>query len=274
MASLEEIYKELTDAFVSDYIVAEKYGLDTDKTFDEQFSKVCIERVLFYVTAFVMYVREKALDKWLSDVEATALATRYGTKQWWHKMALTWQKGYQIEVDSDGGLDYATEDDEAKIIKYAAIVPDGRNIYIKVAKEESGELQALSSSELTEFSSYLEAIKPLGIRTVGQSLSACGLTVKMKVYYFAQNDVTQVEDNIKTAVEEYIKNITFGGVIFKNKIIDAVQGVDGVSDVEITGITYNDNGTSGDMERTLLSKSGYYKVTSWNITMSAESVGV
>ena len=189
-------------------------------------------------------------------------------------MALTWQKGYQIEVDSDGGLDYATEDDEAKIIKYAAIVPDGRNIYIKVAKEESGELQALSSSELTEFSSYLEAIKPLGIRTVGQSLSACGLTVKMKVYYFAQNDVTQVEDNIKTAVEEYIKNITFGGVIFKNKIIDAVQGVDGVSDVEITGITYNDNGTSGDMERTLLSKSGYYKVTSWNITMSAESVGV
>lgn len=274
MATLEEIYKELTDAFVSDDLVVQKYGLDRDKTFDEQFSKVCLERVIFYAVAFVIYTREKQLDKWLEQVENTALATRYGTKQWWHKMALSWQKGYQIEIDSNGLLGYATEDEQARIIKYAAIVPDSRNIYIKVAKADGEELQALSNEELSEFKSYLEAIKPLGIKTVGQSMNACQLIINIKVYYFAQKDSESIEENIKTAINDYIKNIVFGGVIFKNKIIDAVQSVEGVSDVEVTNIGYNDNGLSGVMDRTLLAKSGYYKVTTWNIGMTAENVGV
>ena len=44
----------------------------------------------------------------------------------------------------------------------------------------------------------------------------------------------------------------------KNKIIDAVQEVSGVSDVEIENITYNDNSKHGTMQRILQARSGYY----------------
>ncbi|MBQ9255016.1 MAG: hypothetical protein IJ180_09625 [Bacteroidales bacterium] len=274
MASLEEIYKELTDAYVGDATVIAKYGLDTTKTFDEQFSKFALERIIFYTVAFVVYVREKALDKWVKEVEATALTTRYGTKQWWHKMSLAWQKGYQVEVDTDGGVGYAIDDASARIIKYSAIVPDGRTIYVKVAKDSDGELTALSSAELIEFSSYINAIKPLGIKVIGQSMDACVLSVNMKVYYYGERDSAEIEKSIKISVETYINNIVFGGVVFKNKVIDAVQQVEGVSDVEMSSIGYNDNGNTGNMERTLLARSGYYKVGSWNIDLVSEEVGI
>lgn len=278
MASFEQIYKEITDAFVKDEITIAKYGLDKNKTFDEQFSKYAIERIIFYTTAFVMYTREKALDRWLEKVEQTAEATRYGTKQWWHKMVLKWQKGYQIEVDSEGMMDYGIENESAKIIKYAAIVPDGRTVYVRVAKEDGDNLQRLSNEELSEFATYLDNIKPLGIKVQGQSLNACELSITMKVYYYGEHEQSKVESAVKTAIEEYLKNITFGGVVFRNKIIDAVQGVEGVSDVEVKqntdsdDITYSDNGRTGMLGRVLQARSGYYKVSSWNITLTAENM--
>lgn len=82
MASLEEIYKEITDAFIEDDTVIAKYGLDTTKTFDEQFSKFAIERIIFYTVAFVIYVREKSLDKWLKEVEARDTALNNGGTRW------------------------------------------------------------------------------------------------------------------------------------------------------------------------------------------------
>lgn len=171
-------------------------------------------------------------------------------------------------------MGYATEDEQARIIKYSAIVSDGRTIYIKVAKEVDNALGSLSSSELSEFSRYINIIKPLGIKVIGQSMNACVLTVNMKVYYYGENESEDIEENIKRSIEHYVKNITFGGVVFKNKIVDAVQEVEGVSDVEIISIDYNDNNSTGSMDRTLLAKSGYYKVGTWNIEMIAENMGV
>lgn len=243
---------------MADESVQRIYGIQANTLFEDFFKKVSIESLLFYVVASVVYIREKLHDMWLSDVEKTALATRYGTKQWWHKQALNWQKGDSIEVDENGVLGYKTQDEEKKIIKYAAIVNEGRNIYIKVAKKQGEELVALSSEEKIEFQAYLDEIKPLGIKTIGQSGAACELEIKINVYYDGQREKTAIENSVKTAIKEYLNGIIFGGEVVKNKIIDAVQEVSGVSDVEIENITYNDNSTHGTMQRILQARSGYY----------------
>ncbi len=46
------IKDEMTAEFKSNPAVVEKYGLDTEKSFDAQFSKASIESILFYVFAF------------------------------------------------------------------------------------------------------------------------------------------------------------------------------------------------------------------------------
>ena len=258
MDTIKDIKKQITDEFMADSTAIEKFGLTSADEFDKKFKVGTMINLLFYLVASVVYIREKVHDMWLSDVEKTALATRYGTKQWWHKQALNWQKGDSIEVDENGVLGYKTQDEEKKIIKYAAIVNEGRNIYIKVAKKQGEELVALSSEEKIEFQAYLDEIKPLGIKTIGQSGAACELEIKINVYYDRQREKTAIENSVKTAIKEYLNGIIFGGEVVKNKIIDAVQEVSGVSDVEIENITYNDNAKKGTMQRILQARSGYY----------------
>lgn len=270
METIKEIKQQMCEAFMDNEDVQKMYGFAQGEAFEDKFSKASIEGLLFYVVASIIYLREKALELWREDVEKTAKATRYGTKEWWHTQALKWQKGDSVQVDTQGVLGYEVEDEDKKIIKYAAIRSEGRAVYIRVAKEEGEELTALTGEETQEFQSYVNDIKPLGIMAVGQSFEACKLEVKMSVYFDGQRDITEMESSVKTAIKEYLKGITFGGEVIKNKMIDKVQEVSGVNDVEIASIIYDDNGDIGTAGRVLQAKAGYYKAEQINMTMIRE----
>ncbi len=60
--SIAEIKKTMTDGFVTNEEAKARYGLDTSKTFDEQFSKVSIESILYYVVASAIYILEVLSD--------------------------------------------------------------------------------------------------------------------------------------------------------------------------------------------------------------------
>ncbi|MGP1514453.1 MAG: baseplate J/gp47 family protein [Bacteroidales bacterium] len=260
MDTIKDIKRQMTDCFMADERMQALYGTNENTVFEDYFKKVSIESLLFYVVSSVIYLREKAHELWLEDVKATALATRYGTKQWWYNQALNWQKGDSVEVDDSGVLGYEEEDEDKKIIKYAAVVSEGRAVYIRVAKEQGEELVALSNEELSEFQAYINDIKPLGIMAVGQSFTACELDIDISVYYDGQRESSTIESNVKTAIKEYLKGINFGGEMIRNKLIDAMQEVSGVEDVVINSINYNDNGTTGQVGRILQAKAGYYRL--------------
>lgn len=46
--TIAEIKKQITDHFISDPTIVQKYKLQTDKTFDDQFSTVSLENIIFF----------------------------------------------------------------------------------------------------------------------------------------------------------------------------------------------------------------------------------
>lgn len=257
--TINEIKKQLTDEFMASVDVREKWQLKEGEDFEDVFKTSSVENLIFYIVASIIYLREKVQSLWLKDVEQTALATRYGTKQWWWKMALMWQDGESVEIKDNGQIGYEEEDEEKRLIKYAAVVSEGRAVYIRVAKVVNDELAALSGDELGRFQDYIEDIKPLGIMAIGQSFEACKINITATVYYDGERLSSEVESACKMAINEYFNSIAFGGIVFKNKITDAVQGVEGVSDITLGSITYDDNGRTGTLGRYYQAEAGYYK---------------
>ena len=270
MASLADIKKQMTDEWMSNETVQQKYGFVAGDNFEDKFPPASIANIIFYICAYVVWLRETALDSWRSDVDATAIATRYGTKEWWHKIALAWQDGDVTSV-IDGGVAYTTIDETKQKVKFCAVVEDGRTLYLRVAGGTSSSLAPLTEEELIRFQSYLADVKPLGIRAVGQSYPPDYLTVFANVYYDGERISTDVDTEVKAAIESYLASIVFGGMIYKSKIVDAIQAVGGVKDVEITNISaIPSGGASVWMDRCYQPKAGWAKIGGWAINLSIE----
>lgn len=270
MSSLTEIKKQLTDEWMANETVQQKYGFVAGDNFDDKFRPASIANITFYIVAYIVWLRETALDSWREDVDATAVATRYGTKEWWHKIALTWQDGDMTSV-IDGGVAYATLDETKQKVKFCAVVEDGRTLYLRVASGVSPNLSPLTEEELIRFQSYLNDVKPLGIRAVAQSYQSDFLSIATNIYYDGERIATDVETEVKAAIENYLASIVFGGMIYKSKMIDAIQAVNGVKDVEIISIACTPSGgTTVWMDRCYQPKAGWAKVGGYGINLYVE----
>jgi len=256
MDSLEDIKKEITDAFMADQRTIAKYGLSGTETFAQKFKTLSIENIIFYIVAYVIWLREKAQQSWLTDVQASALATRYGTKEWWWKKALEFQYGDQSVVIDDQSVGYQTQDATKQIIKYAAISQENNTVYIKVAKEDGGTLGKLATGELDAFNAYLQNVKPAGINVVAQSYDADVLSMGVTLYVSPERIPSTVIEEAKTKIKEYINNIKFGGVVNCNRMIDALQEVEGVKDVVLRSVKIG----SAEVQREGKGQSGYYTI--------------
>jgi len=273
MDSLESIKKQMTDAFMADSNVQALYGFASGASWEDTFAGVSIENIIFYIVAYVIWLRETAFASWSDDVQQTALATRYGTKQWWHAKALEWQKGDELIVSDSGEISYALTDTTKQVVKYCAVVEDGRSIYLRVAKGSIGALQSLSQTtednELAQFSQYCALIKPVGMTVIAQSMEAVNIGISAKIYYDAQKSKTEIEETVKTAINTYLNTIEFGGVIFTQKIVDCIMATNGVKDCWAVKLLGADSST--ELGRNYRGQSGYYAVNTWNINMEAES---
>lgn len=270
MANLSEIKKQLTDEFMANETAQQKFGFVAGASFDNTFSSVSIINIIFYIVAYVVWLRETALESWRSDVDATALATRYGTKEWWHRIALAWQDGDMTSV-IDGAVAYNTIDETKQKVKFCAVVEEGRTLYLRVAGGNAPSLAPLTDEELIRLQSYLSDVKPLGIRVVAQSYSADSLTVFAKIYYDGERIATDVDTEVKAAIEGYLASIVFGGMIYKSKIVDAIQAVSGVKDVEISNISAIPSGGSAVLiGRSYQPKAGWAKVGGYGLNFIVE----
>ena len=67
--SIAEIKQTMTNAFMADSTVRERYGLSESDTFDDSFSVVSIENILFYIVAACSHVLEVLFDQFKADVD-------------------------------------------------------------------------------------------------------------------------------------------------------------------------------------------------------------
>ena len=230
----------MTDQFMADPILREKYGLSAEDTFEGSFSAVSFESMIFGIMAAAIYVLEAIFDAFRRDVDKKIADAVVATIPWYHKICLEYQHGdAMILNESTYEYVYEVVDDSKKIIKYAACRDRGGGVYILVAgMGEDGYPKALSNDVLTAFREYVSRRKPAGVITDVFSYDPDDIKMQIRVQYdpmLINSDGSSIADPsvypVEVAINNYLASILYGGTFNRNKLIDAVQSVEGVKDL-------------------------------------------
>ena len=262
--TLTEIYNEAVET-------RNKYLELTELTND---SKMSIINAFTWVTAAAIYSFETLLDVFTTDIAKTFTQRINGTSAYYANAMLKWQYGDDLIINDEGtAFHYATEDTTKRLITHVYNEEFKDNILIlKVASGEGRSLSQLSDEELIAARAYLNQIKFAGVKCNVVSRRGDVLVPRLTVYYDGAITKEELYDNIDTALIDFIVNMKFDSLVYSQKIIDAIQKVEHVTDVHIDheasveqGIfiaQYNDNNELGPLtkiERKCYLASGYAK---------------
>lgn len=232
----------MTDAYISDPNVIAKYGLESGKTFEEQFSVVSLESIWFFIVATAHWLfGYKQLAQHKKDIAEILKENKAHRPNWYATMAKQFQFGHKLVTDTDYYDNSELTDaeiEEARIVKFAAAVePRDKSItYIKVATEVGGQKKPLNDEQLIALTTYLiDEIPDSGVRLEIINAPADKMRLKADVYFDpsvldsegrrldGSND-TPVQD----AIRSYLSNLSFNGLYANQSLTDKAQVVDGV----------------------------------------------
>ena len=199
-------------------------------------SQSAIWRLLFWVQAQSINLFEQLMDSLQTDIQLIADNSIAGSAAWLQNEVLEFQydaSDPQVLQIINGLPQYTTVDPDLRIVKNAS-VKEGTNriVFIKAAKDSGSGLEALSVDELAALSSYVVNIGFVGIPYVVQSDSPDRCQFTASIYYTGQYVAANVKADVITAIDNYLLALPFDGVIEFNKVIDAVQTVEGVNDID------------------------------------------
>ena len=267
--TLTEIYNEAVET-------RNKYLELTELTND---SKMSIINAFTWVTAAAIYSFETLLDVFTTDIAKTFTQRINGTSAYYANAMLKWQYGDDLIINDEGtAFHYATEDTTKRLITHVSYQEyyneefKDNILILKVASGEGRSLSQLSDEELIAARAYLNQIKFAGVKCNVVSRRGDVLVPRLTVYYDGAITKEELYDNIDTALIDFIVNLKFDSLVYSQKIIDAIQKVEHVTDVHIDheasveqGIfiaQYNDNNELGPLtkiERKCYLASGYAK---------------
>ena len=267
--TLTEIYNEAVET-------RNKYLELTELTND---SKLSIINAFTWVTAAAIYSFETLLDVFTTDIAKTFTQRINGTSAYYANAMLKWQYGDDLIINDEGtAFHYATEDTTKRLITHVSYQEyyneefKDNILILKVASGEGRSLSQLSDEELIAARAYLNQIKFAGVKCNVVSRRGDVLVPRLTVYYDGAITKEELYDNIDTALIDFIVNMKFDSLVYSQKIIDAIQKVEHVTDVHIDheasveqGIfiaQYNDNNELGPLtkiERKCYLASGYAK---------------
>lgn len=252
--SITEIKQTMTNAFMADGTVRERYGLSENDTFDDSFSVVSIENILFYIVAACSHVLEVLFDQFKADVDDKISRAVVASVPWYYKIAKEFQYGDALifnEATQQYGYEQVSE--KKRVVKYVAVRDRGFSVEILASCETGGQPTVLSDDVLTAFKQYLNRVKIAGVILSVRSLPADSISITATIRIdplVIDRTGTRIEDGsfvVENAVNAYLRNIIYGGTFNKTKLVDAIQNVEGVLDVELhackystDGMTYND----------------------------------
>lgn len=244
--SIKEIKKSMTDQFMASSELRNLYGLKATDTFETAFSAVSLESMLFGVFASAVYVLETFFDSFKKDVDAKIESAIVATIPWYHRICKEYQHGDDLTYNSQtNSFGYAVEDPNKQLVKYAACRDRGGGVYILVAGADSEGLpKALSDDVLQSFRTYISEIKPAGVLIEAYSYDPDVVTISAVIEYdslLLNPNGSLISDSsvfpVEEAIKRYLRDITYGGVLNKTKLVDAIQSADGVKDVVLNSVS-------------------------------------
>lgn len=251
--TISQIKGAMTQQFMNDSVIIDKYGFAPGSTFSETFSAVSLESIWFSIVAAAIYILENLFDAFKTDVDAKIAQAVVASIPWYHKISLEFQYGDALVFDEATQQFVYPEIDESKqIVKYAACRDLGGMVYVLASKDNgSGSPTPLSESELSAFTAYLTERKPAGVLLQTASLAADQVQVSLSVQYDPQvlsADGRLIADDsiypVEEAINNYLNAIVYGGALNKTALVDAVQSAAGVVDVELLGLAVKPAGAS------------------------------
>lgn len=237
--NLKTIKSQITGAFIENAHIIVAYGLDENKTFEQQFSIVSFENILFDIIAFVIYVLELLFVQHKKEVTEQLYNQKSGRLPWYRTMALKFQYGFDLLVDSDefDNTDKTAEEIEAsKIIKYAA-VNEAENeglIIVKIAGETDGKLAPIANEAQESVEDYFDEIKYAGsrVRVINYLPDQLNLTIQIQrnVLVLDENGSSKTSGSkpVEEALQEFMKELPFDGELRLQDLVDKLQLAEGV----------------------------------------------
>lgn len=137
---------------------------------------------------------------------------------------------------------YPTIDETKRVItrvSYSEYQEEGfydKQLILKIATGEPGAYERVSDEELLAIRAYFNQIAFAGTHATIVSRKGDVLVPRVTVYYDGAISEEEVYKNIEDALNNFIANVSFDGVIYTQKIIDAIQRAEHVVDVHISTI--------------------------------------
>ena len=150
--TISDIKRSMTDQFMAEPVIREKYGLSANDSFDEKFSKVSLENIYFFIVAAAIFALESIFEQFRADVDNRIAEAVLASIPWYHKVCMDFQYGDELVYDENTKtFGYAEVNESKKLIKYAAVRENASGINILVSGDENGVPKALSDDVLTVF---------------------------------------------------------------------------------------------------------------------------
>lgn len=260
----QEWKKKLTDEWLKQPGIEEVYGIDPNKSFDEQFSAVSIENLLFYAQAFGLMVLEKIVGDRIAKLEEHFNRLRPHTLSWYAEKIKAFQKDGDLNKDTDV---YPNINKEKQVVKYCSLMERNGVLSAKIAgQDKDGKPTRLSDDDVKKVSAYVSRIKDAGVRVLLSSGDADKFNVSLLIHY---DPLKRLEaKDIKKVVSEYLESMPFDGIYSNMALIDAIQKVDGVRVAEVltSEAKYGGNITKS-IDSVYVPTSGYMQIETATIKL-------
>jgi hypothetical protein len=189
----------------------------------------------YFIVASCIAIFEQLQDLFKVDLEAIASSAAPSTPQWTRNKVLKFQTGDIAELNTTTfTIEYPTVNVANQILTRCAVVTaPNRTVLIKVAKSDPPV--PVSVGELAELQSYVETFNPAGIAFTLINENSDKMEVAATIYYNGQYSAV-ISTNVVAALNNYMANLPFNGVISTQAVVDAIQAVEGVISVSLTRI--------------------------------------
>lgn len=239
-------------------------------------SKMSLMDAITYMVAACIWTFESLYNVFVSDITDDLDGRINGTAEYYILALLKYQSGDELVVNDDGTQFYYETVDESKRVvtkaSYYYVSEAGfhdKRLVLKCATGEAGAYEKIDDDELTKIEAYINQIAFAGTSISIDSRSGDILLPYLTVYHDGAVTNSEVMDGIREALNTYVEELDFNGIVYSQKIIDAIQSADHVIDVEIPedGGIYlqmydaDDNleSTATKIDRRIVPNSGYIK---------------
>jgi hypothetical protein len=203
-------------------------------------SKRNILRNICYSFAIAQNIAEQLQDLAIAQMLDIQSKTIAGTKKWLQYKMFQFQYSAtnpQVLQVINNVPTYATIDANLRIITACSVRSTiTQTVLIKVAK--SNPLTALTTAELNEAQSYINALGVAGITYTVQSTNSDKMFIEGTIYYNGTYS-TVIQNNVLAGIRNYLYTLSqtdFDGYLYVTNLINYIKSIEGVNDIVIDNL--------------------------------------